>query len=201
MTDLKPPAEGIDFSSLPWNLNLPDQHSYVLIKTTDEWTDEHYAGMESSVYSYEGDGLQVSPATTSLNYGTSIWEGLKCYRLADGSAAAFRPDRNYERMKKGAAEMCLPMPSKALFLRAIQVAIQKNSHLIPPHGDGMKLYVRPMIYGSGQQLGLYPSPEFTFLVYVSPTGALRSHCVPLWHYPSPIRPISRKLFQVGYVWT
>ena len=34
----------------------------------------------------------------------------------------------------------------------------------------MKLYVRPMLIGSGQQLGLYPSPEFTFLVYVSPTG-------------------------------
>ena len=27
-----------------------------------------------------------------------------------------------------------------------------------------------MLIGSGEQLGLYPSPEFSFLVYVSPTG-------------------------------
>jgi len=169
-----PPAEGIDFSSLPWNLNLPEEHSYVCLKTTSDWSDEdaylRQLSSDSAVYSYQDQPLDMRPATTSLNYGTTIWEGLKCYRLADGSAAVFRADRNYERMKHGAAEFCLPMPSKKLFLRAIQTVIQQNSHLIPPHGDGMKLYVRPMLMGSGQQLGLYPSPEFTFLVYVSPTG-------------------------------
>jgi len=169
-----PPAEGIDFSSLPWNLNLPEEHSYVCLKTTSDWSDEdaylRQLSSDSAVYSYQDQPLDMRPATTSLNYGTTIWEGLKCYRLEDGSAAVFRADRNYERMKHGAAEFCLPMPSKKLFLRAIQTVIQQNSHLIPPHGDGMKLYVRPMLMGSGQQLGLYPSPEFTFLVYVSPTG-------------------------------
>jgi hypothetical protein len=32
-------------------------------------------------------------------------------------------------------------------MKAIQLTIQKNAHLIPPHGDGMKLYVRPMLFG------------------------------------------------------
>lgn len=166
----QPPEEGIDFSSLPWNLNLPDKHSYVHITTTSEWTDDHLESLESSIYGYGATPLPFRPATTSLNYGTTIWEGLKCYRLPDGSAAVFRPDRNYERMKNGAYDFCLPMPSKKLYMKAIQLAIQKNSHLIPPHGDGMKLYVRPMLFGSGQQLGLYPSPQFSFVVYVSPTG-------------------------------
>jgi branched-chain amino acid aminotransferase len=165
-----PPAEGIDFTSLPWNLNLPEKHSYVLIKTTDQWTDDHYKNLSSSVFSYNDTPLDVRPAQTSLNYGTTVWEGLKCYRLADGSAAVFRADRNYERMKNGAAEFCLPMPSKKLFMRAIQIAVQENEALIPPMGDGMKLYIRPMLFGSGQQLGLYPSSEFTFMVFVSPTG-------------------------------
>lgn len=66
--------------------------------------------------------------------------------------------------------MCLPEPSRELFLRGVQHAIQQNSHVIPPCGDGMKLYVRPMLLGSGEQLGLYPSPEFSLLFYVSPTG-------------------------------
>lgn len=34
----------------------------------------------------------------------------------------------------------------------------------------MKLYVRPMLLGSGQQLGLYPSPQFSLVFFVSPTG-------------------------------
>lgn len=170
MFGLTKPEEGIDFSSLPWNLNLPDKHSYVHITTASEWTDEYIDSLESSVFGYGTTPLAFRPATTALNYGTSIWEGLKCYRLPDGSPTVFRPDRNYERMKNGANDFCLPMPSKKLFMKAIQLAIQKNSHLIPPHGDGMKLYVRPMLFGSGQQLGLYPSPEFSFVVYVSPTG-------------------------------
>ena len=164
------PKEGIDFSSLPWNLNLPDEHVYIHLKTSSTWTAEHLDEIESHVYSYKDRPLPVSPATTSLNYGTTLWEGLKCYRTSDDKAAVFRPDRNYERMKKGAEELCLPMPSKELFMRAIQVALQRNSQLIPPTGEGMKLYVRPMLFGSGQQLGLYPSPEFSFLMYVSPTG-------------------------------
>ena len=171
------PAEGIDFSSLPWNLNLPEQHSYVCIKTSSDWSDEEafLKQLPNAVFSYKDQPLDVRPATTSLNYGTTIWEGLKCYRLEKGGGggsgvAVFRADRNYERMKNGAAEFCLPMPSKTIFLRAIQIVIQRNSHIIPPCGDGMKLYVRPMLLGSGQQLGLYPSPEFSFVVYVSPTG-------------------------------
>lgn len=66
--------------------------------------------------------------------------------------------------------MCLPAPSKELFLRGVQTAVQANSHLIPPKGDGMKLYIRPMLLGSGQQLGLYPSSQFSLLFFVSPTG-------------------------------
>lgn len=170
------PAAGIDFSSLPWNLNLPEHHSYVHLTTKKEWTNEHYDAEKdegllfSSIHSYAQRELALTPATTSLNYATTVWEGLKCYRLEDGRCIVFRVDDNYERMKHGSAEMCLPMPERRLFLRAIQLAIQKNSHLIPPAGEGMKLYVRPMLAGTGQQLGLYPSPEFSFLVYVSPTG-------------------------------
>jgi branched-subunit amino acid aminotransferase/4-amino-4-deoxychorismate lyase len=53
---------------------------------------------------------------------------------------------------------------------AVGGTIQKNAHLIPPDGDGMKLYARYMLLGRGQQLGLYLSPEFSILVCVSPTG-------------------------------
>jgi branched-chain amino acid aminotransferase len=143
---IPPPKDGIDFNALPWNLNLPDEHSYIHLTTNEDWTDEHYTAATDSgklidaVYSYADRALPMSPATTSLNYGTTIWEGLKCYRSTEtGEAIVFRPDRNFARMTNGASELCLPPPGKELFLRAVQLAIQKNAHLIPPAGDGMKL--------------------------------------------------------------
>jgi branched-chain amino acid aminotransferase len=175
MTTPLPPKEGIEFENLPWNLNLPEEVSYVHLTTTSEWTKEHFdpetdsGALFDSVHKYSEVDLPAHPATTSLNYGTTIWEGLKCFRQKDGTPVVFRPDRNYERFARGAEQMCLPVPSRELFMRGIQHIVQQNSHVIPPHGDGMKLYIRPMLLGSGQQLGLYPSPEFSLLFYVSPT--------------------------------
>lgn len=170
-----PPKEGVEFDSLPWNMNLPEESSYVHLTTTGEWSSEHYdassdsGSLFDSVYKYSETSLPIYPSTTSLNYGTTIWEGLKCFRKKDGTPVVFRPDRNFERFARGAEQMCLPKPSRELFLRGVQHAVQENSHLIPPYGEGMKLYVRPMLLGSGQQLGLYPSPQFSLLFYVSPT--------------------------------
>jgi branched-chain amino acid aminotransferase len=170
-----PPKEGIEFENLPWNLNLPEEVSYVQLTTTGEWSKEHFdpetdsGALFDSVKKYSEVNLEAHPATTSLNYGTTIWEGLKCFRKKDGTPVVFRPDRNYERFARGAEQMCLPVPSRELFMRGVQHIVQQNSHVIPPHGDGMKLYIRPMLLGSGQQLGLYPSPEFSLLFYVSPT--------------------------------
>ena len=175
-TTLLEPKEGVDFSSLPWNLNLPDEHKYLHLTTNGEWTTEHYdlssdsGKLFDSVHPYGERTLPLAPAATSLNYGTTIWEGLKCYRAEDGSPVVFRPDRNYARFINGAEQLCLPKPSRELFMRSIQVIVMENSHLIPPAGEGMKLYIRPMMLGSGQQLGLYPSSEFSLLFYVSPTG-------------------------------
>lgn len=202
-----PPKGGIDFESLPWNMNYPDESRYLHLTTTSTWTEEHYnpktdAGTAvTAVKAYSSSPLAIYPSTTSLNYGTTIWEGLKCYRAVDGRAVIFRPDMNWRRFQSGASEMCLPPPSKELFMRCIQTAVRENAQLIPPYGDGMKLCtffslflfclhypicslfthpivhllyslsdVRPMLLGSGQQLGLYPSKEFSMLYFVSPTG-------------------------------
>jgi branched-chain amino acid aminotransferase len=131
---------------------------------------------------YASSPLPLYPSTTSLNYGTTVWEGLACRRSpASGRALLFRPDKNYERFARGARAMCLPVPPYELFMRGLQVVIQKNGHLIPPPPvvdpgtgvprGGAKLYVRPMLLGSGQQLGLHVSPEISLLYYVSPTGS------------------------------
>jgi len=168
---LPPPLSSIDFASLPWNMNCSEKVNYLLLKTTSmNWDENHFASVPSSIFPYAKEQLNFSPATTSLNYGTTIWEGLKCFRTERGRCAVFRPEMNWARFCRGAEAMCLPAPSYELFMRCVQVVVQANANLIPPLGEGVKLYIRPLLYGSGQQLGIYPSPEISMCFYVSPTG-------------------------------
>lgn len=185
-----PPREGIAFNTLPWNLNLPDEHSYIHLTTTPDkgWTIEHYdpttdSGELIDAHKHYGSTpLELYPSTTSLNYGTTIWEGLACRRSPTSSKAiVFRPQKNYARFVNGAKAMCLPAPSYELFMRGLQLVLQENADLIPPAPEldpdtgvpqgGAKLYIRPMLLGSGQQLGLHASPQISLLFFVSPTGS------------------------------
>ncbi|KAL3786097.1 hypothetical protein HJC23_003214, partial [Cyclotella cryptica] len=196
---LPPPAkDDINFQSLPWNLNLPDQHYYLHLVTTpmEGWTNLHYDpttdggvltskrtdGTLESLHHYSQNPIRLTPATTSLNYGTTIWEGLACRRSPTSEKAlVFRPQKNYARFVQGAHAMCLPPPSYELFMRGLQLVVQNNIHLLPPSPDidpktgvplgGAKLYVRPMLMGSGQQLGLHSSPQVSLVYFVSPTGS------------------------------
>ena len=136
-----PPKENVAFGTLPWNLNLPDHHSYIHLTTTPEkgWTIEHYdpktdsGSLTESSKHYGSTPLQLYPSTTSLNYGTTIWEGLACRRSpTSNKAIVFRPQKNHERFTNGAKAMCLPAPSYELFMKAIQLVLQENADLIPP---------------------------------------------------------------------
>ncbi|CAD7933042.1 unnamed protein product [Amoebophrya sp. A25] len=171
------PKGGIDFEALPWFVNCTDHSNYVLCQVDGKaggWGAEHYdskndSGQATQAQKYTQIG-GIFPSCTSLNYSTTVWEGLKAFRTSKGRCVVFRPDKNFERMSHGAGHMLLPMPSREMWFRAVQTSVRTNSSLIPPYGEGMKLYIRPILFGSGQQLGLYPSPQFSFCAYVAPTG-------------------------------
>ena len=46
--------------------------------------------------------LQMDPSAQVLNYGQSIFEGMKAQRTAGGNIVLFRPDENAARMMAGA---------------------------------------------------------------------------------------------------
>ena len=50
------------------------------------------------------------------------------------------------------------------------MAVALNAAFVPPHRTGAAMYIRPLLLGSSAQLGLSPPEEYTFLVYVLPTG-------------------------------
>jgi len=122
----------------------------------------------------EGDlhpfgNIELSPSACVLNYGQGVLEGLKAHRRADGKILLFRPEENALRMTMGAERMCMSAPSVEQFVEAVKQTVMANKCWIPPFGKG-SLYIRPLLLGSGAVLGLAPSPEVTFLIYVSPVG-------------------------------
>jgi len=48
------------------------------------------------------------------------------------------------------------------------LSVAKNAEFVPPYGLGASMYIRPLLLGSGPELGLSPPQEFTFVVYVTP---------------------------------
>jgi len=114
--------------------------------------------------------LRLEPSATVLNYGQGIFEGLKAFRTSKGRIVLFRPDKNAQRMASGAERFLMPPVPKELFLEMCYEAVRKNADWVPPEGKGA-LYLRPLLMGSGAALGVGPSPEFTFVIYVAPVGS------------------------------
>lgn len=114
--------------------------------------------------------LEIHPAANVLNYGQSVFEGMKAYRSVKGRIVTFRPTQNASRMQDGAKRLVMALPPQDLFLRGVEETVKANSGYVPPEGKG-SLYIRPLLFGSGPILGLGPAPTYTFLVYCAPVGS------------------------------
>ncbi|MBN2875552.1 MAG: branched-chain amino acid aminotransferase [Spirochaetales bacterium] len=116
-------------------------------------------------------GLLAIPAhACALNYGQSMFEGMKARRGVDGTIRLFRPLENAKRMANGAARFLMACPSEELFLKAVVAAVKANIDYVPPYGKG-SLYIRPLLSGIGSTLAPAPAPETLFVVYVQPVGS------------------------------
>lgn len=114
--------------------------------------------------------LQLMPSAQVLNYGQSVFEGMKAQRTADGSIVLFRPDENAKRMAAGAGRLSMPAVPEKMFVDAVVSTVSSNADYVPPHGKG-SLYLRPLLLGSGPILGLGPAPSYTFTIYAAAVGA------------------------------
>lgn len=115
--------------------------------------------------------MRIHGMAPALNYGQQAYEGLKAFRKpGDGSITIFRPERNAVRLQHSAEVVSMPEVPVELFLQACRAAVALNAGFVPPHETGAALYIRPQLYGSSAQLGLDPPEEYTFCVFVIPTG-------------------------------
>ncbi len=118
----------------------------------------------------DSEYLNIHIAATGLHYGQEAFEGLKAYMGKDGKIRLFRWQENAKRMILSAEGIKMATVPMELFRDAIFQAVKLNKHFVPPHGTGATLYIRPLLFGSGAEVGVKPSLEYTFLVFVTPVG-------------------------------
>ncbi|XPS81848.1 Branched-chain-amino-acid transaminase [Ascochyta lentis] len=125
--------------------------------TTKKWTEPKFV---------EGSLLMLNGMSPGLNYGQQIFEGLKVRRGTKDIMTIFRPKNHAARMQLSARLMSMPEIPEDVFLRSVQLAVSKNSHLLPESRSNVSIYVRPIEYGSSARLLIEPPDQFTFCVYV-----------------------------------
>jgi branched-chain amino acid aminotransferase len=113
--------------------------------------------------------ISLDPAAAVLHYGQEIFEGLKAYKLSDGSIALFRADQNARRFRASAVRMALPELPEALFMQAIEELVKIDKAWIPD-GEG-SLYLRPFMIATEAFLGVRPAHECLFMLIASSVGS------------------------------
>ena len=113
--------------------------------------------------------IALDPAASVLHYAQEIFEGMKAYRLADGTMALFRPQANAARFNKSAARLAMPAIPEELFIEAVRQVVLKDKDWFPSV-DGGALYIRPFMFATEAFLGVRPAKQYKFLVILSPAG-------------------------------
>ena len=114
--------------------------------------------------------IDVHIASTGLHYGQEAFEGLKAYMGKDGKIRLFRWEENAKRLISSAEGIKMATVPVELFREALFKVLDLNRKYVPPYGSGATLYIRPLLYGSGAEVGVKPSSEYTFLIFVTPVG-------------------------------
>ena len=114
--------------------------------------------------------INMHMAATCLHYGQEAFEGLKAYRCPDGKVRVFRMDENAKRLQSTCRGILMPELPTELFEEMVRKVVTLNQEWIPTYESGATLYIRPLLVGTGAQVGVHPANEYLFLIFVTPVG-------------------------------
>ena len=117
--------------------------------------------------------LKMTPAILALHYGQSIFEGMKAFKMKDGSINIFRPHKHHDRMNKSLERMCMPTIPFEMFIQSLQALIETDKDWVPA-SEGSALYLRPLVFASESRLGVKVADQYKFVILTSPVGAYYS---------------------------
>ena len=105
---------------------------------------------------------------TNANVRSSFTNGK--WGEIDGKIRVFRWEENFKRLENSADGILMQKVPKELFKEMLFKSIELNKEFVPPYGTGASLYIRPVLFGSGAQVGVKPADEYTFIIFVMPVG-------------------------------
>ncbi len=152
--------KNLDWENLPFSY-IKTGHNVRCIYKNGRWSD-----LEVTTSEY----IKMHMAATCLHYGQEAFEGLKAFRGKDNKIRIFRWVENAQRMYDTALGVKMQPIPKEIFKEAVFTAVKLNKHFVPPYGYGASLYIRPLLIGFGAEIGVKPSKEYLFLVFVTPVG-------------------------------
>jgi branched-chain amino acid aminotransferase len=115
--------------------------------------------------------LSMSPATLALHYGQTVFEGMKAFRMNDGTINIFRIDRHYERFGRSLERLCMAVPPKEIFTDGLIELVRTDKAWVPGE-KGSSLYLRPFMYASESRFGIKVSDNFRFIIFSGPVPEL-----------------------------
>lgn len=152
--------QDVEWGSLPFGY-FKTEYNVRCYHRNGEWGEVE---ISSSEY------INIHMAATCLHYGQEAFEGMKVFRGVDGKIRVFRWEENAKRMRRSAEGVMMAEPTLELFKEMMIKVVKMNEKFIPPFGTGAALYLRPLLLGTGPQVGVKPAEEYMFLIFVGPVG-------------------------------
>lgn len=164
----------LDMDNIPFGKFFSD-HMLVADYVDGRWT-------QAEIVPY--GKLALAPSVSALNYGQSIFEGMKAMKSPLGEPLLFRPEENYVRMLRSGIRMCMPEIPHDLFMNGLSMLVNRDSEWIPPADKG-SLYIRPLYFATDEYVGIKASSTYKFVIFTCPVGA---------YYKEPVNLLVTKEF-------
>ena len=151
----------VDFDKLEFGKYIAD-HMLVCDYADGEWQQPMIVPFAN---------LSINPATLALHYGQTVFEGMKAFRMVDGSINIFRIEKHYDRFVKSLDRMCMAAPPIEIFTDGLMKLIKLDKEWVPRQ-PGAALYLRPFVYASEAKFGVKISEQYRFVIFTGPVPEL-----------------------------
>jgi len=137
-----------------------------------DWNGKEWTAARIEPYA----NLSLSPATSAIHYGQTIFEGMKAFRNGD-DVLLFRPRDNWRRLNISAERMVMPEVPESLFMEGLKTLLSLDKSWVPS-SEGSALYIRPFMFATDDFIGVRPSEKYCFCIFTCPVGP---------YYSKPLR--------------
>jgi branched-chain amino acid aminotransferase len=160
----------VDYSSLRFGENFAD-HMLLMEYDNGKW--------HTPVIQPYGP-ISIIPSLSMLHYGQGVFEGMKAFYTNEGKINIFRISKHYERFKRSCDRMCIPVFDEEMFREMLLSLVRLDKDWVPK--DKFKsLYIRPLIFGAEEFVGLRAPKRYKFIIMTGPVGS---------YYATGIKPVS-----------